>query len=75
MTDAREVIFRWLSFTGYTHEDDQDADVTSIHAALAEAGLVVVPREPTFKMVMATVGPIKDSLETWRAMVGAASDE
>lgn len=43
-------------------------------AALDAAGLAIVPREPTFKMVLAVVGPVKGAEETWRAMVEAANE-
>lgn len=42
--------------------------------AIDAAGLAIVPREPTFKMVLAVVGPVKGAEETWRAMVEAANE-
>ena len=75
MTDAREVIFKWLSFTGYTHEDDKESDVTSFIAALAAAGFAIVPKEPTEKMENAALGLAGHHAGVWRAMVEAATDE
>jgi len=83
MTDARTVIAGWLTEAewknnfenarGMSTNDHADA----ILAALAEAGLVIVPREATKAMSLAgfdeyqrnTSGQVSD---LWRAMVEAS---
>ena len=75
MTDAREVIARYIR--DYTFNDGEALTVSdAIIAALAAAGLVIVPKEPTEKMKIA--GHAKRypfASDVWRAMLEAASDE
>ena len=92
MTDVREVIKgSFFSDCGW-HPHQMIADfcpqcdgrVDDILAALKAAGLVVVPREPTEKMLIAadhgTLGVVGKSVTfmrkaVWRAMVEAETDE
>jgi hypothetical protein len=86
MSDARTVITEYLNSSlskggqGWTTQQHADA----ILAALADAGLVVVPREPSpelcFKILAAlpsdwTGFQAEDIKELWRAMVGAANEQ
>lgn len=51
MTDARTVIAKWLDdYIGSRTAEELKSDAATILAALAEAGLVIVPREPTERM-------------------------
>ena len=75
MTNARKIIaghIRWYTLGG--DADVREAD--AIIAALAAAGLVIVPKEPTEKMKIA--GHAKRypfASDVWRAMLEAATDE
>lgn len=82
MTNARDAITEYLNGSiasggkGWTTRQHADA----IIAAIAAAGLVIVPKEPTTAMVRAStcMAPTWDddvSRAKWRAMVEAATDE
>jgi hypothetical protein len=78
MTDAREAITEYLNCSiasggkGWTTQQHADA----IIAALAAAGLVIVPKEPTLKMLLkARAGTELTHRGVYRAMVEAATDE
>lgn len=84
MSKAREVIAGWL----LDHPDYYDRPGTSdmgkadaILAALAEAGLVVVPRKPTEKMMQAALRYVDDDTQdalphgVWQVMIEAANEQ
>jgi len=76
MTGARDVILKVLHSYSSKDIDWERSDADAILAALAAAGLVVVPREPTTAMVRAStcMAPTWDddvSRAKWRAMVEA----
>lgn len=83
MTDARTVLADWISDVacplGFEHKPGKsDFDYAdAIIAALAAAGYVIVPKEPTEKMLFKAHkhGILHDVRTSWRAMVEAASDE
>jgi hypothetical protein len=80
MTDAREVIVRWLVDDMSMDDNEFIPEIADeLLSALKAAGLVVVPREPTTAMVRAStcMAPTWDddvSRAKWRAMVEAAKD-
>ena len=77
MTDAREVIARTTHSWRVLNFNAAEREADAIIAALSAAGLVIVPKEPTEKMVNAAID--KDScifgvtaVCVWRAMVEAS---
>jgi hypothetical protein len=84
MRDARTVIAN-AAYKFLLDDTKPTGDVSdAILAALADAWLVVVPREPTpelcFKMLAALPSDwdgfmAEDIKELWRAMVGAANEQ
>jgi hypothetical protein len=86
MTDAREVLrdhfYGDCSYLPHHRHDDKcvqcETRAGGIIAALTSAGLVIVPKEPTEKMLKAGFTPRWADFDagcTWRDMVEAASDE
>lgn len=77
MSDARTVIAKAIRDNTRIERSLSLSD--DILAALAEAGLVIVPREPTGKMALAASEFDANSSDTmrqvWRAMVGAANEQ
>ena len=77
MTNARDVILKVLH--SYSTKDSfidwERSDADAILAALNAAGLVVVPEDPTRKMLQAANQHMMDAEGTWRAMVEAAHGE
>ncbi len=86
MSDARTVITNYLNLSlsgggqGWTTQQHADA----ILAALAEAWLVVVPREPSPELCFKVLASLPsdwdgfmaaDIKEIWRAMVEAANEQ
>jgi len=85
MSDARTVIAKWLG--DETHVASGGTNITTatpdtrradaILAALAEAGLVIVPREPSLKMCWAGEHAKHPRLVSlvWKEMVEAANEQ
>jgi len=79
---ARDVIADWLCDAarknGFEHEHGKSTNdyADAILAALAEAGLVIVPREPTELMLLAGVSAsVRQRVSSiYRAMVEAANE-
>lgn len=86
MSNAREVIALEL-WRCKDRADDKGNKLTSnqfsdaIIAALSAAGLVIVPKEPTEKMMQAALRYVDDDTQdalphgVWQVMVEAATDE
>jgi hypothetical protein len=84
MSDARDVMRETLMNARQCRKAcyeirscDCAQDVVKILAALAEAGLVIVPREPTELMLQAGVVASEKQRVSgiYRAMVGAANEQ
>ncbi|NBW15015.1 MAG: hypothetical protein EBR82_44140 [Caulobacteraceae bacterium] len=78
MTNAREVIAKCIKDTkGWRGEGGPDASTGHIIAALAAAGLVIVPVEPTLAMMKAGSYRMQNGFDAnvYRAMVETADDK
>jgi hypothetical protein len=89
MTNALEVLkeFRYPDCSWYPHEKESDpcrhcdSFAGGIISALSAAGLVIVPKVPTEKMMKAALRYLEDDTQdalphgVWQVMVETASDE
>lgn len=88
MRDARTVIAAEIfrQYKANPHWDDAKQVVECLNhdailAALAEAGLVVVPRKPTEKMMQAALRYVDDDTQdalphgVWQVMIEAANEQ
>lgn len=80
MSDARTVLASVPLHRLRFGENDlylSQASIDAILAALAEAGLVIVPRVPTLKMCKAgeAVPDMRLTSHVWKAMVEAANEQ
>lgn len=81
MTDARDVIVRWLIDDMSMDDNEFIPEIAGeLIAALSAAGFAIVPKEPTRRMTQHAL-TVLDSCEletvevAYRAMVEAAKDE